>query len=99
MHPTSFILAANDDAPIKVIFWVIVGIIWFIGSIVSALKKKTVQSQKRVDISEVPIDLMPSMEVRPAQGIRSPQMEASRIRVSQVPSARTPQQNPAMPAL
>ena len=37
-HPT--ILAAGDDALIKVIFWVVIGIIWLISSIVSAIKKK-----------------------------------------------------------
>ena len=100
MHLNSIILAADDDSSVKVIFWVIVGIIWFVGSVVSALKKKAVQTRKRVDISEVPLDLTPAMEVRPVQQIRAQQMEYPRIRVSQgPPPPRTQQQRAAMPAL
>src|SRR5258706_14013438 len=61
-HPT--ILAAGDDALIKVIFWVVIGIIWLISSIVSAIKKKAEQSQKRLESGEVPIELTPTMEMR-----------------------------------
>ena len=63
----SHILANGDDAVVKVIFGVIAVIIWGIGSLVSALKKKASLTPQRAISEEAPLDLTPRMEVPPVR--------------------------------
>jgi hypothetical protein len=88
MHLHSIILAKGDDALIKIAFWVVIGVIWVISSIVSSIKKKMQEMPKPQDISDVPIELTPTMEVRSAQEMRSSQMRPPQRRVPQMPGVR-----------
>jgi hypothetical protein len=58
MLPFATILADVDEGAIKLIFFVIVAIIWGIGAMISAVKKKAEQMRK----AQMPVDLTPRME-------------------------------------
>lgn len=66
LHP---ILASDDGAIFKIIFWLVVGLIWLIVTIVKGVAKAMGGNQQAARRSatsaEAPIDLTPTMEVRP----------------------------------
>jgi hypothetical protein len=96
MLSSSFILARGEDATFKVVFWVIVGIVWIISSIASSLKKKVEQSQKRVDVSEIPIELTSRMEVASPPLYRPPLLPRPAVPQRDAPRRSMP---PGIPML
>jgi hypothetical protein len=63
MFSFATILADVDEGAIKLIFFVIVGIIWGIGALISSIKKKAEQMRK----AQMPVELTPRMEVQSQQ--------------------------------
>jgi hypothetical protein len=84
------ILASPDDATFKIIFWVIVGVIWAIASAVGAIKNKIKQAQKRAAAGLLPIDLTPRMEVKPPALPRPQQQMAWQMNVPSALASRGP---------
>jgi hypothetical protein len=91
MHPLPPILASSDDAMFKIIFWVIVGVIWAIASAVGAIKNKVKQAQRRAAAGQLPIELTPRMEVKPPPLARPPaQQMAWQMNVPSALASRGP---------
>ena len=92
------ILADDSTAIIKVVFWVIIMVIWGISSLVSAVKKKLREEEARARVAAPALNLTRSMEVpaaRPATG-RRPAVSSTLAPPLKKPAVRGPA--PALPS-
>ncbi len=72
-HQFPAILAANDDSSFKLVFGVIVIVIWAISSLFKAIKQKAQQAQQRARMNQLPVDIA----ARPPQAPLSPPLPAT----------------------
>jgi hypothetical protein len=96
LHPFDLILArSSDDDWIKVVFGIIVAVIWGLGALVSAVNKKAEEAKRRQRYARLPQDATAPTSPR-ALGAGFPSQQPQTARTKQQKKQRQPKRRPVV---